>query len=137
MTFTSIVKQYSGDMPVRAVLDELERVGAVVRTADGHVQLKTQSYLPKADGKMKLHILGSDVGKLISTIGHNMEAEASRLRLQRKVSYDNLPNETIAPFRRYSKAQAVKLLEKLDAYLCQYDRDTNSEIQGTGRNKVA
>lgn len=136
MTFASIVKQYSGDMPVRAVLDELERIGAVAKTADGRVQLITDSYLPQTDPNMKLHILGTDVGQLISTIGFNLEANAGQVRLQRKVSYDNLPSEAVAPFRKMSEKQAQNLLEKLDKYLSQYDRDTNPDVQGTGRHTV-
>lgn len=132
-TFASLVKRYSGDMPVRAVLDEMERIGAVTRTAEDRVQLKSRSYLPQTDENMKLAILGTDVGQLISTIGFNLDANPEDVRLQRKVSYDNLPEEAITPFRQFSKEQAQLWLEKLDAYLAQYDRDTNPDIEGKGR----
>lgn len=133
-SFEALVKQYSGDMPVRAVLDELERTGAVEKTSKGKVKLKTRSYVPHADEEMKLHILGTDVGQLIATIGYNLEANSTDGLLQRKVYYDNLPREALAPFRKLSKEQAQKLLEKLDNYLSQYDRDINPDVQGTGRH---
>lgn len=132
-SFAAMVKRYSGDMPVRAVLDELERIGAVARSADGHVKLVTRSFLPQADENMKLTILGTDVAQLISTIGFNLEAESGQVRLQRKVYYDNLPKEALAPFNKLSKEEAQNLLEHLDAYLAQYDRDTNPDVKGTGR----
>ena len=87
--FSSLVKKYSGDMPVRAVLDELVNVGAVALQSDGRVKLLTRAYLPGADKQAKLDILGADVADLIATIDHNLEPENSRPRFQRKVSYDN------------------------------------------------
>ena len=40
------VRRYSGDVPARAVLDELLRVGAVQRLADGRIELRTRAYVP-------------------------------------------------------------------------------------------
>lgn len=117
----------------RAVLDELERVGAVTKS-DGRVRLMTRTYLPKGDKKMKLHIMGTDVGALIDTIGHNLRAEQGEAFLQRKVSYDNLPREALVPFRELSTAKAQILLDELDHYLAQHDRDATPEVKGTGRH---
>ncbi len=133
-SFTALVKQYSGDMPARAVLDELERTRAIEKLADGRVQLKVRAFLPVDDNRMKLHILGTDVSELITTIGHNLEADPSQTRLQRKVSYNNLPLEALAPFRQLTAEKAQALLEELDTYLSAQDRDNNPEINGSGRH---
>lgn len=133
-TFETLVKRFSGNMPARAVLDELERVCAVERIDDDRVRLKVLAYVPEGDGEMKLHILGTDVGALIDTIAHNLLADQGQAYLQRKVSYDNLPQDVLAKIRESSKAKAQTLLDDLDGYLARHDRDTNPAIKGTGRH---
>lgn len=133
-SFSALVKKYSGDIPVRAVLDELVRTHTVSILEDGGVRLRTRAYVPSSgDTLMKLNILGTDTGHLIATIGHNLEAKKSEAFFQRKVLYDNLPREALAPFRRLTVKQAQALLERLDAKLSQQDRDNHPEIKGTGR----
>lgn len=132
-SFSSLVKKYSGDMPARAVLDEMIRVEAAKQMKNGTIRLLTRAYLPSNDTGMKLHILGTDVSRLISTIGHNLDAPRPDAFLQRSVAYDNLPEEALAPFLRLATDQSQLLLEQLDQHLAENDRDTHPEIRGTGR----
>jgi hypothetical protein len=133
-TFQTLVKKYSGDMPFRAILDELIRVGAVVRTNEDRVHLLARAYLPAGDENMKIHILGTDVAHLIASIQHNLAPDARGPFYQRKVMYDNLPQDVLPAFRKLSTESAQKLLEKLDAWLSDRDRDSGSDVSGTGRN---
>jgi len=135
-TFNTLVKQASGDIPSRAILDELLRVGAVVREEDGRLRLVTNAYIPRGSEMDKVHILGTDVGALISTINHNMEHGQDQPRYQRKVAYDNLPDEALPQFRTLSSEQAQSLLEHLDKWLAEHDRDANPAAGGTGRNRA-
>ena len=133
-TFQTLVKKHSGDMPFRAVLDELIRVGAAVQTDDGRVHLISRAYLPAGDETMKIHILGTDVAHLISSIRHNLKPDERGPFYQRKVMYDNLPDDVLPAFRKLSAESAQKLLEKLDAWLSLRDRDTGRKAKSTGRN---
>jgi len=133
-TFQSLVRQYSGDMPHRSVLDELVRAGLAAVVQGDRVHLLTRAYLPRGDDAMKIHILGADVGSLISTIGHNLQPVAARPFFQRKVLYDNLPDEVLLQFRALSGKKSQALLEKLDQWLSDHDRDANPTVQGRGRN---
>ena len=135
-TFSELVKRYSGDVPARAILDELIRIGAVERLEDGKVRLLTQAYIPESSEADKLHILGTDVGHLISTIGHNLKPDPIAPFFQRKVAYDNLPDEVLPKFRKLSAKRAQTLLEKMDRWLAQSDRDVNPTVEGTGRNRA-
>jgi hypothetical protein len=134
-SFASVVRRYSGDLPVRAMLDELLRVGAVRKTKDGRIHLQARSYVPQQSAKDKLNILGTDTADLIATIAHNLDAEASP-RFQRKVMYDNVPVEAVQEFQRLSAARAQALIEDLDRWLAQRDRDVNPAVKGTGRKRV-
>lgn len=132
-TFEKLVKRFSGDMPTRAVLDELTRLGALSLESTNRVRLVQDAFMPTSDDAIKFHILGTDVGLLISTIDHNIDPDKQPLFFQRKVHYDNLPEEVLADLRRMSGISAQKLLDNLDRYLAINDRDVNPEIKGTGR----
>ena len=136
VSLSSLVKKYSGDMPVRAVLDELLNISAVARRADGTIRLLTRAYLPSADKQAKLHILGTDVADLLATINHNLDAKDKKLFFQRKVSYDNVPKEFLEEFQSLSSQKSQALLEELHKWLTARDRDTNPDVQGSGRKRV-
>jgi hypothetical protein len=133
-TFSELVRRFSGDVPARAILDELIHVGVVKKLENGKIRLMASAYIPKNSEADKLHILGSDVAHLISTIDYNLRSDIDDSRFQRKVAYDNLPDDVLPEFRSLSGKKAQALLEKLDQWLAQHDRDTAPTSEGTGRN---
>jgi Family of unknown function (DUF6502) len=119
--FAELVRRHSGDMPARAVLDELLRVGAVQRRPDGRIEPVARGYVPQQSTVDKLHMLGTDVADLIDTIDHNLEHGATDPRYQRKVMYRRLDPAHLPAFRALSSAQAQALLESLDRWLALHD----------------
>ncbi|MCZ6729610.1 MAG: DUF6502 family protein [SAR324 cluster bacterium] len=132
-SFSRLVRIYSGDVPARAILDELLRVGAVERLESGEIRLRSRAYIPSEGEEEKISILGNDVADLISTIDHNLQSPESDSLFQLKVSYDNLPREPLKEFRSLSSNQALELLERFDKELSSLDRDVNPASEGTGR----
>jgi hypothetical protein len=132
-TFSELVKRYSGDVPTRAILDELTRVGSVELTDDGRIRLLERSYIPRTGEVEKIGILGTDVSELIATIDHNLRFGASDPFFQRKVGYDNLSGEAISEVRKLARARGQDLLEFLDREISRHDRDVNPDAGGTGR----
>ena len=135
-TFSELVKRFSGDVPARAILDELIRIGAMERLDDGRLRLLAQAYVPESSKADKLHILGTDVSLLISTVDHNLNPDPTGPLFQRKVAYDNLPDEILPAFRKLSARKAQDLLQKLDRWLAQRDRDMAPTVKGKGRNRA-
>jgi hypothetical protein len=135
-SFSELVKRYSGDIPVRAMLDELLRVGAVKQLKDGRICLLSRGYIPQKGPVEKLQALGTDTADLISTIDHNVYQKPSKPRFQRKVMYDNVPVEAAKEFQVLAAAQGQELLETLDRWLSHRDRDVNPSSKGTGRVRV-
>ena len=133
--FRKLVKAYSGDAPVRAVLDELMRVGVVERTPDGRIHLLERGYIPRAGEIDKIGILGTDTADLIATIDHNIHQSGNPF-FQRKVSYDNLPSEALPELKKLAREQSQALLEHLDRWLSERDRDVNPRVPGTGRMRA-
>ena len=135
-TFSELVKRFSGNVPPRAILDELIHVGAVERPVDGKIRLLTRAYIPRGVEAHKLNILGTDVQYLISTIDHNLKPEPTEPRFQRKVAYDNLPDEVLPRFRKRFAKRAQALLESADQWLARHDRDVTPTVNGMGSNRA-
>ncbi len=134
--FPALVRRYGGDVPPRAVLDELIRVGAAELLPDGRARLTARSYLPARDDAAKIEILGTDVSYLLETIYHNLEHIGPDARYQRKVLYDAVPAEHVKTFKRLAAEQCQTLLESFDRELAQVDRSANPKVSGTGRHVV-
>jgi hypothetical protein len=135
-SFRALVKRYSGDIPVRALLDELLRVGAVKQLKDGRICLLSRGYIPQKGPVEKLQVLGSDTADLIATIDHNVYQKPTKPRFQRKVMYDNVPVRAAREFQILAAAQGQELLEAIDRWLSHRDRDVNPASKGTGRVRV-
>lgn len=136
LSFTELVKKYSGDMPPRAVADELQAAGALELTTHGDLRLTARGYVPASGELEKIHVLGTDTRDLISAIDHNLTSSPEDTRFQRKVTYDNVPLDAIDEFRALSSRLGQDLLEHLNEWLAQRDRDANSQSQGEGRARV-
>ena len=137
-SFAALVSRYSGDMPYRAMLQEMVRVGAVeVDEVSASVQLLGSGYIPHGDESEKFSILGTDVAALIATIDHNLTTqERSQLYFQRKVSYDNLPEEALPAFKAMVEKDGLGLLIKFNEWLATQDRDSNPQAGGTGQMRA-
>ena len=131
--FSALVKAHSGDIPVRAVLDELVRVGVAKVLENGDIKLIKHGYVPQHSDTDMLYLLGDSVADLTGTIDHNLNSAKADSRLQLSVVYDNLPAEALDRFKHLSKKKAQQLLMNLNQYLVEHDRDANPEQTGTGR----
>jgi len=134
--FATLVRRYSGDMPSRAVLDELLRVGAVEQLEDARLRIRSRAFVPQRSQADKIGILGRDVADLIATIDHNLQHGATDPRFQRKVMYHSIPASALPAFRRGSAADAQALLEKLDRWLAAHDVDDPKDASPLPRARV-
>lgn len=131
-SFSSLVKAYSGDVPPRAILDELSQVGVVERTENGSLRLLARAYIPQTGDAEKLELLGRDVAGLIRTMDHNIHG-VDKPVFQRKIFYDNLPEEALPKLQMFVAEHGQLFLEMMDQWLACHDRDVNPKIKGTGR----
>ena len=116
-SFADLVRRFSGDVPVRAVLDELERQGAARRTGDGHVEYLQPMFFGRRTAADKIDLLGGDVADLIGTIDHNVVHGEADPRFQRKVMYRDMPASVVPEFRMLVAAHGMAVLQQLDIWL--------------------
>ena len=114
-------------MPVRAVLDELERLGAARRTDDGHIEYVRPMFLGRSSTTDKLDLLGTDVADLITTIDHNVQHGVADPRFQRKVMYRDMPAAVLPEFRMLVAAHGMAVLQQLDVWLAAHRQGSGAE----------
>lgn len=135
-TFSRLVALHGADVPPRAVLDELMRVGAVARREDGRIHLVERAYIPAGDEAAKLDILGTDAADLIASIEHNLEPDVAERYFQRKVAYDNLPADYLPALRALLADRGQQLLETLNDDMARHDRDLGAATSDAPRRRA-
>lgn len=135
-TFSNLVRKYSGDVPPRAILDELEQVGVVSSLTSGTIKLLKMGYVPSTSEAEKLKLFGRDTAGLIDTIDRNIYTEEEPF-YQRKVCYDTLSATSRAEIRTVLEERGQELLIFFDAMMAERDLTLNSHLQDKGDNKAA
>lgn len=126
-SFTSLVRQYSGDMPVAAMQKALTKSGNICLTENNRVRLLSHAYLPSEDPIEHINILGVDAGQLIDTINHNIIANSEDLRFQRKASNHKVSKDAIPLVKRFLARKGQSFLEEIDHYLTEHESDDEKD----------
>ena len=131
--FSALVRRYSGDIPVMAILDELERVHSVARGQDGTVRVLNRAYVPGAGDSERIRMLGSAGHDLLSTLEHNLSSGEDKKPLFQRTVFNTRVNKRVLPvFHRLISQQAQQLLETLDDWLERHEvDDTDNETAHT------
>ncbi len=134
-SFSRLVGEAGFDGPVRSVLDEMLRSGAVVMSDDGRVELVREANISVRGVEGKLELLGSDPGEIFDTIVHNLESPGEPW-FHRKVVYDNIGADSLPDLRRDTGVAGESLIREANALLAARDRDRNPEAPGGRRSRV-
>lgn len=124
--FPALVRQYSGDIPVSAILAELERVGAIIQR-QGMLVARRRAFVPEAGDPEGTRMLGTAVHDLLSTIEHNLDDDGSeRPRFQRSVFNPRVDVRALPVFHRLVSEHGQQLLEILDDWLDRHEMPDDS-----------
>jgi hypothetical protein len=131
--FSTLVKEYSGDMGARAMLNVLEEAKCIAVTFESGIETVTlikHAYVPQKAPETAINILGTDVGELVQTIEHNLRCDSSEDKwFQRKVSTYQLDQQHVARFKRIAFSKSQTLLEDLDQWLTEHEAPDEAESQ--------
>ena len=128
-SFSELVKQYSGDMPVAAMQKVLIGSANIKFTDDGKIRLLSHAYLPADDPVEKLTILGTDASQLIETIDYNLTAPEESLRFQRKASNPQVSAESVPEIKQFLQRKGQAFLEEVDLYLTQHESSNDPKVE--------
>jgi hypothetical protein len=130
-SFSRLVAHHSGGAPARAVLDELERNGAVCVRADRSIELVRTRYITRAATSdiQTADIFGMSCGELIGTIDHNWRPEQPDKRLQLLVYNRNIDPDLKAEARTRIETAARELAEEIDALLYEHESRSRTDAE--------
>lgn len=114
-SFTDLVRECSGDVPVGAVKVELVRCGAVQEDPDGYLRAVRRYVVPEdVDDKLVASMVFSLRG-LASTIAYNTDpARVTPPRFERIVQSDPFAPEKKADVRQLLETRLAKFTEEVD-----------------------
>ncbi len=120
-SFSSLVESYSGGVPPRSIMDELQRVKSIDVSANGLITLRS-AYFVTRDDKDTLYqfgILGFAAKSLMETIDHNIyeSPDPSQTRLQLIASNDNIPVEILDDIKQKLQEYGRKCVVDADNYM--------------------
>jgi hypothetical protein len=136
LSFTQLVREVGGDIPPRALLDELIRVDCVELQATRTVRLLQRSYIPASDSPERLEMMGEDVGEFAAVIAHNLESPPHDAFLQQKVVYDNVGEAGLVQLRAELRRLGEAFLRRVNKIIAANDRDRNPKAPGGERKRV-
>jgi hypothetical protein len=136
ISFTELVRRYSGDMAPRAMLDELLRVGAARELDQGWIKALSRAYIPEQLAPGALNRMSTVIENFINTLEINLHKEsAGSGRFERTVLSDRgLSEEQMIEFDQVIRRRGQQLLEELDDWLSTQAPSDNtiSDITGVG-----
>ncbi|MGB0865225.1 MAG: DUF6502 family protein [Granulosicoccaceae bacterium] len=134
--FTELVRRHGGDIPARAVLDELLRVGAIERSGEESVKLVVEVFSSVGGDVDWFALLGESTADLLSTLDHNFAHSRETSRLQLTVAYDHIPDEALQTVRTVSHERSMAFLHELNRFFRTQDKDSNADLSGEGRHRA-
>jgi hypothetical protein len=136
VTFSTLVRRYSGDMSPRSMLDELMRVGAVVETEPSWLKVLRRVYEPQTLAQDNFERVGEVVKNFVDTVDFNLQKEKLGAGRFERIVYspEGIRNEDMPRFDRYIKERCQALLEEIDNWIAQLEvpEKGNRNVTHTG-----
>lgn len=132
--FRDLVARVGGDIPPRAMLNELLRAGSIVPEGN-KFRAVSRSYVPESNDPAAVQLAGEAISDLVATVHHNLSCRAPEERfLERRVYSDRLPSSQRMRFRKLARDKGELLLHDLNAWLSDREklgwRDKTPEVAG-------
>jgi hypothetical protein len=129
-SFAELVRRYSGDMPARAMLDELVRVGSArVEPESGLIRVLSRSYIPEKLAPENVRYFGEHTHALIDTLETNLRKTApGRGRFERRVvADDGLRVEDLDDFDAFVRNRGLQFLVEIDDWISARPKPTKGD----------
>lgn len=120
-TFSDLVRENSGDMPVRAMLEELLRVGAARVLEGGEaIRVLKRTYIPTEMTPEMIQIFSQAVRRYIETVDYNLSLQDTKGRRFDRVVYPD-PGLRVVDLPAYQQ----EVREYLETVIAEIDYKTS------------
>lgn len=118
-SFHDLVRLYSGDVPPRAVLDELRRCGAVEIIDGDSVRLKRFAYFPETGSIDEIDMIQMMVGDHMDTIDYNFvnNLQGEECRPHRTAFSSRLPESAMDDVRDFIRKELRATARKVHHFV--------------------
>lgn len=118
-SFHDLVRLYSGDVPPRAVLDELRRCGAVEIIDGDSVKLKRFAYFAENGSTDEIARIEDAAGRLLESLDYNMRARAKEGegRPWRQAFSTRLPASELDEVRKFIRKEVEATSRKVQHFV--------------------
>lgn len=134
-SFVGLVKQYSGDMAPRQMLNQLIESGAVIEI-DGRYKAVSRTFLQSRLSPALIQRLGSVGYRVFSSAASNIDRGKDEARHFDRMVFadDGCTEEVIEKFSEYMKTRGQEFLEELDVWFSsrKEESDRSSDRKETG-----
>lgn len=133
-TFADLVREHSGDMPVRAMLDELVRVGAAKLLEGGEVlRVLKRTYIPTEMTPEMIQIFSQAVRRYIETVDYNLSFNEKVAKRFDRVVYPDpgLRVVDIPAYQQELRDYLETVIAEIDYKTSSYQRADDSESERT------
>jgi len=120
-SFAELVREFSGDIYPKIILDELLRVKAVRTTRDGKLRVMSKRYTLGGADPESLEQLGDSARQLLSTLEYNLETTENQRLLHDSTVALNVPPEAVPLLRQLIARRATTFLDDLEGLMRQHE----------------
>ena len=136
-SFSSLVKQFGGDIPAGAMRTEMKRVGAVAENDDGTLTLQDRSFRASEDHDKLIMTLIHAVYPVLSNTVHNTEPERSDETWANRVIHSKLVRkEEGGRLRRIARDRIVDFAESMDDIFMAYESTQTNDDSSEDENSA-
>jgi hypothetical protein len=120
-SFASLVREFSGDIYPRIILDELVEVGAIRVLKDGRVRALNRRYSSGGADREAIHHLGATGGNVFSTLEYNLAAPPDARLYDDAVVSVRLDPAALPLFRRLLRQRGAAFLEDIEGWVSEHE----------------
>ena len=129
-SFSALCRRYAPDIPVTAMLKELQRVNVVSPAEDGSFSPTARYYMPDSQDPDAVLRAGSVLEDLGSSVAFNLgqslkEGEATRF--EGRATNISIRTSAAKEFRAYLEDEAQGFLERVDEWLARHEKSPGSK----------
>jgi hypothetical protein len=124
-SFAALCRRYAPDIPIMAMLKELQRVNGVATTGDEDFIPTARYYMPDSQDPDAVLRAGSVLEDLGNNLAFNLAQDTKagdETRFEGRATNINIRASAAKEFRVYLEDEAQDFLERLDAWLAQHEK---------------
>lgn len=138
ISFSSLVREFGGDIPPGALRTELKRVGAIREGEDGTLEIAKRTVMPSGLDERLVMALVHSAYPLLTTLAHNMNPDRTSDSWPQLTAFTQSVRKTDMPrIRRISSARLGEVIEAFDDLFMAYETLNEAEQKSDDKNLVA